>query len=132
MEITESYEKTFSSFSGCDQIIMIDGKAIGEISIIFYEESLKNGKVKGYLDIYVFADSYPKVRKLLLKKEEIKNISITYVNEYSGKMHVAIYDVEFTKITSKGSVDDVSIFHRYFFKADRLEYSYPYKDSGEN
>lgn len=108
---------TYTSFSGCDIVIGINGEIIGETSSLKYAklEPFMAAAVASsdYFDRHMVAN-YPVALELkftvfdrLIELPDKFNISITFANEYGQKNHMSIFEVSPLWKYSDFSIDNV-------------------------
>lgn len=114
------YTTSYTTFSGCDIVLYLNERIIGEMQSIQFDEDLKTGKVEGFIDVIVFDKHYKKLKESFVSEGD-KDILIRYLNEQGGEMSTFITGIEFTKRTVVNAIDEVSIAHRYFFTAKQVD-----------
>ena len=119
MEKTEEFYVS-SAFSGCDIVLYLDERVIGEMQSIEFNEDLKTGKVAGHIDVCVFDRTYRDLKEAFVAEGD-KDILIRYRNEVGGEMTTFIASTEFHARRVVNNIDDYAIVHRYFFTAEQVD-----------
>ncbi len=102
-----------SSFGGSDMTILIDNKAIGEITKIDYEEKYNHEESTGVIHAILFdRDPFQSSGVDLFNTEEL---TILYRNEYGQQAVRYFYGFQFTKKVGSVSVNDVIQTEQYHF-----------------
>ena len=114
--------KSFSSFSGADLVISLDGKIIGEMSALTWEEDFfpeDEYAIKGEMEFVLF-DSELSVYELAQSKKKFTTV-MTYLNEFGQSLYYRIYDCLLTKRSGIHGIDEFIITEKYQFKAKKIE-----------
>lgn len=122
---------TVTAFSGCDLVIRVNDKVVGEVSGIKFTEQFKkkydaNGNVisdvtiTGYLEV-TFFNSEPTLRKII-REEGVKSFVIGYADEFGNWCKATFVNPEFTERFHNGGVDSIVFEERYLFSADDITY----------
>lgn len=124
MEVV-SYTRTFTSFSGCDLIPVLNDTVIGEWHGYEYKEKLgvvldkdgfptKSKLFSGHMDISIFDKET--FRDAL--KEEGNEFTIFMANEYGKKGVIEFSNINFLERKGGIAIDDALITEKYFFECD--------------
>ena len=93
------YSKTYTSFSGCDMVAVVNGEVFGELQTI---RKNVNGDLKGYIDIVAIKFD----RSIILPEQTL--IVSTYLNEYGQSAYEVLVLDKLLQYKSEDGVDLVS------------------------
>lgn len=112
----------YTTFSGADVVLRVDGEAFGEASSIRWTESA-DGTLFGAIVFTLFdATSIQNLRKNFLHRDEpLDYIHIEFANEYGQRMDYKIHEPEFTHSDGGISMDDIVLQDKVYFSAKYLE-----------
>lgn len=127
--------QTYTSFSGADIVVKLNGHFLGEVYELHYMERLKAERdesgnllpnVEGKLDSYIFS-TVPQIRRALQEVPRgmlfSDQLEVLLMNEFGNKVRMSFTNAQFTYAKAKFSVDDVIIGERFHFVADAIEFT---------
>jgi ribosomal protein L7/L12 len=114
-EVQRPYTTTFTSFSGADMVVSLDGKIIGELTEVRWEKQLgvySAGEVSGFIKAAAF-DRDP----LADFEDKEFDILIRFLNEFGQAKIEFIKGVRLKTKTGGASIDEFSQELEYTFEA---------------
>lgn len=124
---------TFTSFSGADIVVYIDGvKVIGELQEIQWTKQLGLSAglrpIKGTIKTVLFDRECP----LMKYENEVFSFLVLYANEYGQRKAEYISGIQLESVSSGVSVDDITQEATYTFTARNVDLIENFPTSGDD
>lgn len=120
----EKKYKTYTSYSGADMMVIVNGDIVGEVMSILWKEDLQSGTYTGYIDSMIFEDE-PLIKQALRKTnaQAGTTLHIALGNEFGQKTMIEFVDVMFVDRVGKLDVDTAHLEERYTFTANDMAFA---------
>lgn len=119
-EVELDKRRVFTTYSGADMSVFVNGRVVGEIEQIDWKEDMLDGVYDGYIDVTIFGDECGLKAALREQEGDETIFELHFMSEHGQSTIIEFVDITFVERKGVFSTDMTALMERYKFLASDM------------